>query len=89
MPKKSIGGLLENVCGVGYLMKSMPNIDKTDYKEIELQPTSFDIWKTKYRLTSKDGTVWWRDRPYTGKYTFTAEKGLKKEEGSFIHSTLS
>ena len=57
MPKKSIGGLLENVCGVGYLMKSMPNIDKTDYKEIELQPTSLDIWKTKYRLTSKDGTV--------------------------------
>ena len=57
MPKKSIGGLFENVCGVGYLMKSMPNIDKTDYKEIELQPTSLDIWKTKYRLTSKDGTA--------------------------------
>jgi len=33
--------------------------------------------------TSKDGTVWWRNRPYTGKYTFTAEKGLKKEEGSY------
>ena len=38
-------------------MKSMPNIDKTNLNEIELQPTSLDIWRTKYRLTSKDGTA--------------------------------
>lgn len=37
-------------------MKSAVNFDAARVSDIEFQPASLDIWKTKYRLTAKDGT---------------------------------
>ncbi len=38
-------------------MKSAVHLDAHSVTDINLQPASLDIWRIKYRLTAKDGTV--------------------------------
>lgn len=38
-------------------MKSAVHLDAHSVTDIDLQPASLDIWRIKYRLTAKDGTV--------------------------------
>ena len=37
-------------------MKSAVHLDASSVADITFQPASLDIWRTKYRLTAKDGT---------------------------------
>jgi len=51
------GDSLTEIRGVKGHMKSAVNLAANNLGDITFQPASLDIWESKYRLTSKDGSV--------------------------------
>ncbi len=61
-------------------MKSAVHVDANSVADIAFQPASLDIWKSKYRLMAKDGTI--LDETIDGTYTRVARALAEVEQES-------